>query len=73
MGIKEDKQKFIEIKGIKLNPQQKIDFLYFLHNDIMKGVYPKEPDRRRHEEEEAKNPGKPTDYSIKIKEEFESA
>lgn len=48
VGIKEDKQKFIEIKGIKLQPQQKIDFLYFLHNDIMKGVFPREPDRRKH-------------------------
>jgi hypothetical protein len=39
----------IEVKGIKLNSQEKIDFLYFLHNDIMRGVYPKEPDRKKDE------------------------
>ncbi len=41
VGLKEDKKKMIEVKGIRLNPQQKLDFLYFLHDDILKGVYPK--------------------------------
>jgi hypothetical protein len=49
VGLKEDKSKIIEVKGIKLSPQHKIDFLYFLHDDIMRGVYPKEPDRKQYE------------------------
>jgi hypothetical protein len=72
VGLKEDKQKIIECKGIKLSPQQKIDFLYFLHDDIMKGVYPKEPDRKEDEDVQAIQPNKSTNYQMKIKEEFES-
>lgn len=40
VGLKEDKSKIIEAKGIKLSNNQKIDFLYFLHDDILRGVYP---------------------------------
>lgn len=42
VGIKEDKTKVMENKGIELNDKEKQDFLYFLHDDIIKGVYPKE-------------------------------
>lgn len=49
VGLREDKNKIIEVKGIKLSLQQKIDFLYFLHDDIMRGVYPKEPDQKKYE------------------------
>ena len=42
VGLKEDKHKIITVKGIKLTRQQKKDFLFFLHDEILSGVYPKD-------------------------------
>lgn len=72
MGLREDKTKIIEVKGIKLSPQNKIDFLYFLHNDILRGVFPKEPDRKQYEEDLIKDPAHAAEYHRKLEEEFES-
>jgi predicted HTH transcriptional regulator len=41
VGLKEDKNKFVEVKGIELSKKQKEDFLYFMHDKITVEVFPK--------------------------------
>jgi predicted HTH transcriptional regulator len=45
VGLKEDKSKLVEIKGIELSHAEKKDFLWFIHDIITKEIYPKAPDR----------------------------
>lgn len=41
VGMKEDKDKMMTSKGIKFKAKEKISFLYFMHDDIMRRIFPK--------------------------------
>lgn len=45
VGLKEDKSKIVEVKGIELSNLEKKEFLHFIHDKIMSNVYPKDLDR----------------------------
>ena len=48
MGLKEDKTKLVEVKGIELTAKEKYDFLLFMHDDITKEIYPKSENRKKY-------------------------
>jgi len=44
VGMKEDKNKMMTANGIKFKAEEKNKFLYFIHDNILRRIFPKEPE-----------------------------
>jgi predicted HTH transcriptional regulator len=49
VGMKEDKDKMIQATGIKFKAEERTNFLYFMHDNIMRRVFPKTPEEQSRE------------------------